>query len=111
MSKIITALSLLLSFSAAHGATADAVDVANALLKVAHTPEFKAFTDNTTSISSVDYDDEGNGAGTFRLGGMYLNIDMVCGSSELVIRQEVVQAFFGPTTVYRATETHKKFCR
>lgn len=111
MTRLLAISSLMFAFSRAHGATADAVDVANALLKVASRAEFTSFVDNTTQITSVDFDDEGNNEGTFHIHGIYLNIDMVCGSSELTIRRKQVQGPFGPATLYAATTSHHKTCR
>lgn len=112
MTKVLALLALVLSFQTARAASSDAQEVANALVRIAHVgTEFKTFVDNTTDVTDVEVDDHGNGAATIRVSGHYRNIDMVCGSSELVIERTVVNSFFGPTTVYRPTETHKKFCR
>jgi hypothetical protein len=111
MTRLLLALSLVLPFYAAQAETPDATDLANALLKASQSgPAFAEFSKHTTGVTSADFQDLGNGKGVYRIGGHYLNIDMVCGISELVIRREVVQQFFGPATVYRATTTHKKLC-
>ncbi len=113
MTKLLLSLALVLTFQTAQASQSDAEEVANALVRIAHVgTEFKTFVDNTTMVNSVQVDEHASGDATITIGGNYLNIDMVCGSSELVIRRTTVQGpFGGPVTVYRPSVSHKKFCR